>query len=69
LVAIAGAATAINQLLKHDELAHSYRSTRDQLDDLERTLKHAGAEDSLEKAVVDIENVMSQEHKGWIVRR
>jgi hypothetical protein len=69
LVAIAGAATAINQLLKHDELAHSYRSTRDQLEDLEPTLKHAGTEDSLEKAVVDIENLMSQEHKGWIVRR
>lgn len=68
-VAIAGAATAINQLLKHDELAHSYRSTRDQLEDLGHTLKRAGTEDSLDKAVVDIENVMSQEHKGWIVRR
>ena len=65
LVAIGGVATALNQLAKHDEIAHSYRITRSRLDDLRSELQGAATEDSLSKAVLDIESVMSREHKGW----
>jgi primosomal protein N'' len=67
LIAIGGAATAMHQLGKHAELANSYRNTRAQLEDFEPRLRRVETDDSLEKTVLDIESVISQEHKAWIL--